>query len=381
MQLPAVGRWGRLDGKRVLVRVDFNTPLVTRDGHTVVGDDFRLRAAVPLFLDLQSRGATVVACTHLGRPNGQVVDALRVAPLRVALARVCPGVELLENVRFDPGEESNDPDFGKRLIEGCDAYVNEAFSVSHRAHASVMAPPAHLPSAGGPLLLNEVSTLLSVFREPERPFIAVVGGAKVHDKLPLLERLAAEADMVLVGGAMAFTFWLAEGHEVGGSVVDTTMIARCRDLLISGRIVLPSDVRALAPSEPFGPAGGRVTPVVCEDGVPDGLVGLDIGPTTERTFARHIAHARTVFWNGPMGVFEDPRFMSGTTAVAKAVAACAGTTIVGGGDSAAALATCGLSSAVSFISTGGGASLRLLEDGDLPGLRALRESPWLATAP
>jgi phosphoglycerate kinase len=376
LSLPDISGWDRLAGSRVLVRADFNTPLTVEGGRIEVADDTRIRAALPLLRVLLERDARVVACTHVGRPKGRVVADLSVDPIRRRLDELCPGVELMENLRFDPGEEANDPDFGRQLVRGFDYYVNEAFGASHREHASVIAPPLYLPSAAGPNLLTEVRTLLSVFDEPSRPFVAVVGGAKVADKLAVTARLAEQADAVIVGGAMAFTFWRAMGRPTGDSIVDEGAIEACAGLIATGKVLVPEDVRSLARGEPYGTGGGDAPVEVTSGAVPTGRVGLDIGPASAACFAKEISRAATVLWNGPMGVFEDPRFAGGTRAVADAVAAADATTIVGGGDSAAALAGLGLADQVTFVSTGGGATLELLERGDLPGLRALRECPW-----
>jgi phosphoglycerate kinase len=361
-----------LPGKRVLLRADFNVPL--SDGE--ITDDLRIRAALPTIRWLQEQGATVVACTHLGRPKGKADPRYSVGPVRRRLAELAPGVELLENLRFDPGEEANDPDFAKHLVDGFDAYVNDAFGASHRAHASIVRPPQSLPSAAGRLLAREVEVLLGLRRNPRRPFVAVLGGSKVSDKLAVIEALLDVADEVLIGGAMCFTFWVAQGHPVGNSLSEPDMADACRRLLEAGRpIVLPSDVTALGPGgELTHPErGGDVRQV--GTAIPDGWTGVDIGPGTAAEFGDRIAEARTVFWNGPMGVFEDPRFAAGTRAVAEAVADTAAFTVVGGGDSAAALAQFGLADRVDHLSTGGGASLELLEEGDLPGLAALRAAP------
>jgi phosphoglycerate kinase len=376
--LPTVDRWADLSGRRILVRCDFNVPLAgSPDGTYVVADDFRIRAAVPLLRDLRERGADVVVATHLGRPRGPGDPAINVAPVRRVLEELCPGVTLLENLRANPGEKANDEAFGRSLVVGVDGYVNEAFGVSHRAHASIMAPPRFVESAAGPNLLREVSTLLSVFSRPERPFVAVVGGAKVADKLTLLQRLVAEADTVIVGGAMAFTFWRALDRPVGDSLVDEDRVGACAELFTTGRVVVPEDVWALPGASPWGTAdGGDESPRLFSAGVERGWVGLDIGPASADRFAAIITAASTVLWNGPMGVFEDPRFAEGTREVAEAVALCPGTTIVGGGDSAAAIRKFALRDRVSFVSTGGGAALELLQSGDLPGLRALRDSPF-----
>lgn len=374
--LPSIDRWGSLADKRVLVRVDFNAPVAEINGVVTVTDDFRLRSALPLFDDLTARGATVVACTHFGRPNGSVDERYRVEPLRRCLGELRPGITLMENLRFQPGEEANDPRFGASLVEGFDYYVNEAFGASHRAHASIMIPPTLLPSAGGPNLHREVSTLLSLLESPSRPFVAVVGGAKVKDKLGLMKVLADKADAVVVGGGMAYTFAVAEGRSIGGSLFDASYVKECAALLETGNVLIPVDARGLPEGAPFGPGGGPDEPVDFAEDIAEGFVGLDIGPLSIEVFTAAIMGAATILWNGPMGVFEDPRFNAGTEAVARAIVASSAISVVGGGDSVAALSSYGLESDVSFVSTGGGASLELVELGDLPGLRALRESPW-----
>jgi phosphoglycerate kinase len=368
-----------LDGRHVLARVDFNVPIRREDDVPAeIEDDFRIRAAVPTLSWLLERGAKVTACTHLGRPKGTKDPRYDVGLVRERLGELVPGVDLLDNLRFDPGEEAGDPALVARLIEGFDCYVNDAFGASHRAHASIVGPPADLPSAAGRLLEREVSMLGRLLTDPARPFVAVVGGAKVADKLGVLRALLEQVDRLVVGGAMAFTFLAARGRRAGASLLDAERVEECGALLASAgdRIVLPEDVVALAPGGTIGPAGagsGEVS-VVSGD-VPDGWRGLDIGPGSASSFAVALADAGTVFWNGPMGVFEDPRFAAGTQAVAEAVAACRGFSVVGGGDSAAALAQLGLADQVGFVSTGGGASLELLEHGDLPGLAALRRAP------
>jgi phosphoglycerate kinase len=362
-----------VDGWRVLLRADFNVPI--RDG--AIADDLRIRAALPTIEWLQGHGAHVVACTHLGRPKGKVDERYSVEPVRRRLAELAPGVELLENLRFDPGEEANDPAFVERLINGFDAFVNDAFGASHRAHASIVGPPRALPSAAGRLLAREVEVLLGLREHPRRPFVAVLGGSKVSDKLAVIEALLGVADALLVGGGMCFTFLAAQGNPVGDSLLEADMVDTCGKLLAdhAGRLVLPVDITALGPGgELMNPdAGGDVRQVGTR--VPDGWTGVDIGPGTAAEFGDRIADARTVFWNGPMGVFEDPRFEAGTRAVAQAVADTRAFTVVGGGDSAAALAQFGLAGEVDHLSTGGGASLELLEQGDLPGLEALRNAP------
>jgi len=372
-------------GRRVLVRVDFNVPLRQVEGQpAVIEDDFRIRAALPTLEWLTSRGAEVTACTHLGRPGGRPDPRYAVAPVRERLARLAPGVALLENLRFDPGEEAGDPAFAARLVEGFDCYVNDAFGASHRAHASIVGPPARLPSAAGRLLAREVEVLGGLLTGPARPFVAVVGGAKVADKLGVLRALLERVDRLVVGGGMAFTFLAAQGHGVGDSLLDEAQLSACAELLdaTGDRLLLPVDVVALGPGGETG-AGGKGTGEVRVVGpdVPAGWRGLDIGPDSSAAFAAAVGQARTVFWNGPMGVFEDDRFAAGTRRVAEAVAACPGFTVVGGGDSAAALVRFELAGRIDFVSTGGGASLELLEHGDLPGLRALRGAPNAPAAP
>jgi len=373
--LPNLARWGDLTGRSVLVRVDLNTPVAEVDGRLEVTDDFRIRSVEPVLTDLLARGARVVAATHFGRPHGQVVADFSVEPVRRRLAQLCPGVELLENLRFDPGEEANDRAFGEALVAGFDYYVNEAFSASHRAHASIMVPPSVVPSAAGPALQREVAALGTHLDATARPFVAIVGGAKVADKLGIVRVLVERADTVIVGGAMAYTFLAAQGHGVGSSLLDATRLDECRDLLASGRVLIPVDALGLPAGSTFGRGGADAAQQFGEE-IPDGVVGLDIGPATIDAFCDVISRAATILWNGPMGVFEDPRFAAGTEAVARAVAASSATSVVGGGDSVAALEQFGLTDQVSFVSTGGGASLEFVEFGDLPGLRALRESPF-----
>ena len=359
-----------LDGRRVLLRADFNVPI--RNGEIV--DDLRIRAALPTIEWLRDHGAEVVACTHLGRPKGKPDPRYSVEPVRRRLAALAPGVELLENLRFHPGEEANDPAFVANLIDGFHAYVNDAFGASHRAHASIVGPPQFLPSAAGRLLAKEAEVLLGLRTDPRRPFVAVLGGSKVSDKLSVVEALLDIADTLLIGGGMCFTFLAAQGNAIGASLFEEHMVDDCRRLLAEhgDRLLLPTDIVALGPGgELMNPAaGGEVRQFGTR--LPEGWIGADIGPGTAAEFGDRIADARTVFWNGPMGVFEDPRFEAGTRAVAQAMAEADGCTVVGGGDSAAALAQFGLGDAVDHVSTGGGASLELLEKGDLPGLAALR---------
>jgi phosphoglycerate kinase len=366
-------------GKRVLLRVDFNVPIV--NGR--IEDDLRIRATLPTIEWLVSHGADVTACSHLGRPKGKPDPRYSMEPVRRRLKELLgdkgENVELMENLRFDPGEEANDPAFVDRLVDGQDRYVNDAFGAAHRAHASIVGPPARLPSAAGRVLAREVEVLDGLLhggQEAARPFVAVLGGSKVHDKIGVIDALLDQVDTLIVGGGMCFTFLAAEGHSIGASLFEADSVEVCRRLLASGHdILLPSDVTALSPGGTFGP-GAQPTGEVRQFGVelPSGWIGLDIGPGSAARFSDVISEAGTVFWNGPMGVFEDPRFGAGTRAVAEAIADCKGFTVVGGGDSASALAGLGLAERVDHLSTGGGALLEFLEQGDLPGLKALRES-------
>lgn len=373
--LPQLEDLGDLRGKRVLVRADLNTPLSTDgEGRRVVSDDFRIRSVLPTLEFLTAAGAEVVCCSHLGRPKGKADPALSMEPVRVRLGELAPGVGLLENLRFHPEETANDPVFADQLVAGFDAYVNDAFGACHRAHASIVGPPQRLPSAAGRRLALEVRTLGGLLEQPERPFVAIVGGAKVADKVGVIEALAVKADQVLIGGAMAFTFLVAMGHDVADSLVDLDSVGTCEQLLARhGNLVIPSDATVMDSDEPFGdPAGGPGLSSTAGRDVPAGSRGLDIGPETASSYAAIAGSAATVLWNGPMGAFEDPRFAAGTRAVAEALAAADGFSVIGGGDSAAAIATFGLADQVSFVSTGGGASLELIEHGDLPGIAALR---------
>ncbi len=369
--VPELEDLGDVDGKSVLVRVDFNVPL--SDG--VITDDLRITASLPTLRYLTERGAKVTACSHLGRPKGQVKPEFSMEPVRKRLAELAPGVELLENLRFDPGEEGNSDDMVDRLVAGHDLYVNDAFGASHRAHASIVGPPKHLPSAAGRLLAKEIKVLLGLREHPRRPFVAVMGGAKVSDKLSVIEALLGIVDGIIVGGGMAFTFLKAKGHSVGSSLLEDDMVETCGRLLDGPKpLYLPEDVTALGPGgKLFDPeAGGEVRQSGVD--IPDGWMGVDIGPGTAAVFTDVIAEAGTVLWNGPMGVFEDPRFEAGTRSVAMAIGETRAFTVVGGGDSAAAAKQFGIDGDVDHVSTGGGASLELIEQGDLPGLAALRES-------
>jgi phosphoglycerate kinase len=380
--LPLLEDLPELDGRRVLVRVDFNVPLhIGVRGKATVADDFRITAALPTLRRLLDEGADVVACSHLGRPAGAPDPRWEMDPVRERLQVLCPGVRLMENLRFDPGEKANDPAFVSRLIDGFDAYVDEAFGAAHRKDASIVGPPQFLPSAAGVRFAREVEVLGSLLAKPARPFVAVVGGAKVADKLAVLKVLATKVDTLIVGGGMAFTFMAARGQNVGCSLLDETHIEECRALLASGvEILLPTDTRALEPGGTFGPPseghGPRGSVKVIDGDLPDGWTGLDIGPETAAAFSAAVERAGTVLWNGPLGAFEDSRFAQGTKVVAQAVAEAPGFSVVGGGDSASALEELGLTDRIGYLSTGGGASLSFIESGGhLPGIDALRQAP------
>ena len=365
--VPELEDLGDVSGKSVLVRVDFNVPLSGGE----ITDDLRITAALPTLRYLIERGAKVTACSHLGRPKGQVKPEFSLEPVRKRLAELAPGVELLENLRFDAGEEANNDATVARLVAGYDLYVNDAFGASHRAHASIVGPPKHLPSAAGRLLAREIKVLLGLRDQPRRPFIAVMGGAKVSDKLSVIEALLGIVDGIIIGGGMAFTFLKAQGHPVGSSLLEDDMVETCGRLLDGPKpLYLPEDVTVLGPGgQLFQPdAGGEVRQSGVD--IPDGWMGVDIGPGTAAVFSDVIAEAGTVLWNGPMGVFEDPRFEAGTKAVAIAIGETRAYTVVGGGDSAAAAKQFGVDADVDHVSTGGGASLELIEQGDLPGLVA-----------
>jgi len=378
LPVPQLEDLGPLDGRSVLVRFDFNVPLAGGGPGAVaeITDDLRIRAALPTLRWLQRQGAAVTACTHLGRPQGSPDPRFSVEPVRRRLGELAPDVKLLENLRFDAGETAGDPAFVDRLVEGHDAYVNDAFGASHRAHASIVGPPRRLPSAAGRLLAREVEVLGGLRESPRRPFVAVLGGAKVSDKLGVIDALLEMVDSLVIGGAMCFTFLKAQGHSVGASLCEDSMVERCQQLLAGATpIHLPDDLTALGPGGVPGEpgAGGDVRQIGAN--VPDGWMGVDIGPGSAAAFGEVIHEAGTVLWNGPMGVFEDPRFGGGTGAVAAAMAETRAFTVVGGGDSAAAARRFGVDREVDHVSTGGGASLELIEKGDLPGLAALRGAP------
>ncbi|MGH3033135.1 MAG: phosphoglycerate kinase [Gaiellaceae bacterium] len=348
MRKPRSVRDADVAGKRVLVRVDFNVPL--EDGK--VADDTRIRAALPTLELLLERGAAeIVLMSHLGRPQGED-PAYSMKPVEERLRELLPDerVRLLENTRFEPGETKNDPELARRFAEYGDLYVNDAFGSAHRAHASTEGVARVLPAYAGLLLERELEELGSLLEEPERPFVAVLGGAKVEDKIGVLESLSRRADAILVGGKMAAEI-AAQSPPRGVA------------------LMLPVDVVAAAEF-----AADAEANVVAADEVPDGWLGLDIGPETRERFAEQIGEARTVFWNGPMGVFEWPHFAEGTKAVAEAVAAAEAHTVVGGGDSVRAIEELGLADRIDWVSTGGGASLELLEGKELPGVAAIPEA-------
>jgi phosphoglycerate kinase len=379
-------------GLRVFVRADLNVPL--RDGR--VTDDLRIRSSVPTLRRLLDGGARVVVASHLGRPKGAPDPSSSMAPVGALLeellgspvvvatdvvgddARAKAGaledgqVLLLENLRWDPGETANDDAFADALASFADVYVDDAFGAAHRAHASISGVPARIPGYAGSLLARELEVLGGLQADPASPYVAVLGGAKVSDKLLVLEQLLQHVDGIAVGGAMAFTFLVADGHAVGTSRVEEDQVDTVRDLVAQARdrgveVLLPTDV-VVAPSfdEDAPPTTVPVT------AVPPDQMGLDVGPETAAAYAAAIADAGSVFWNGPMGVFEWEAFAAGTRTVAQAVADASGFTVVGGGDSAAAIRSFGLADRVDHVSTGGGASLELLEGKTLPGVAALR---------
>jgi len=381
-------------GKRVLVRVDFNVPLEAAE----VADDSRIRAALPTIRYLREQGAKVILTAHLGRPKDGPDPALRLDPVGARLAqlleapvrkvdelsgpaveqvvaRMQPGeVVLLENSRFDPREKKNDPALAAELARLADLYVDDAFGAAHRAHATTTGVPALIPGVAGLLMERELSTLEGLLTAPKRPFVAVLGGAKVADKIGVLDRFLDLADQVLIGGAMCFTFFKARGLDVGASRVEGEeglMIARRVLEKAKGsrcELVLPRDlVVADRPAE-----DAQIT-VVESNEIPSGWMGLDIGPATAANYAKRIQAAGSVFWNGPMGMFELAPFAGGTEAVARAMAAGAGISVVGGGDSVAAVNRLGLADRMTHVSTGGGASLELIEGAELPGVAALRD--------
>lgn len=384
-----------VSGRRVLLRADLNVPLATKDGQVRVGDDTRIRAALPTIEALRSRGAAIVLVSHLGRPDGrdpglsmrpvaERTEHLLRTPVALAPAVVGPQVEaraatlepgeilMLENVRFEAGETTNDADLARALAALADVYVDDAFATAHRAHASTEGVAHLLPAAAGMLMQGEVSALQTLLEHPARPLVAVLGGAKVADKLPLIERFVQIADGVLLGGAMAFPFLAAEGHSTGRSVFTTADVAAARRALessVQDRLRLPVDLVVAGEW-----SGAAVSVITATPDVPAGQLGLDIGPSTIACFARLIADAGTVFWNGPVGAFEYEPFATGTRRVAQAIAKSSALTIVGGGETVQALDQLGLADAIDHLSTGGGATLRFLQGLPLPALTALEKS-------
>ena len=386
-----------VDGKRIIMRVDFNVPL--KDG--VVTDDTRVRAAIPTIKYLKEHNAGIVLMSHLGRPKGdgpepelslkpaaeklaeltgydvKFVDDTYGEKAEQAVAAVKPGdILVLENVRFDKREKKNDPEIAKKLASYGDIFVLDAFGTAHRAQGSVVGPAAYIPAVAGFLLEKEVDTLTSIFADPERPFVAIVGGSKVSSKIGVLDHLIDSADTLIIGGGMAYTFFLAKGYTVGTSLKEEDWVERAGEMLKKAeakgvKILLPVD-NVVAPE--FKDEPGTV---VDSDKIPDDMMGMDIGPKTEELYAEAIKGAKTVFWNGPTGVFEFENFQHGTKAVAEAVAevkAAGGTSIIGGGDSVAAINKFGLADKMSWISTGGGASMELVEGKALPGVEALLDA-------
>jgi phosphoglycerate kinase len=383
---------GDLFGTTVLVRCDFNVPL---EGGRIT-DDLRITATAPTLRELLDRGATLVTCSHLGRPKGEVVEKLRLDPVAERLSEVlgkpvkkldqvvgpevsaavmaagAGDVLMLENLRFDPGETANDPEFAAQLASLADVYVDDAFGAAHRAHASVVGAAERFAGrAAGRLLQREVEVLTRVLHDAEEPFVAILGGAKVSDKLETVNALVERVDAVLIGGAMAFSFLAASGSEVGTSLVEPDQYELVREAVKKAEaggvlIQLPEDV--VAAPEPSLEAKRQT---VNANAIPRGLMGLDIGPRTVEEFARTIADARTILWNGPMGMFELEPFSAGTRGVAMAVAGSTAFTVVGGGDSLAALKKFGLADSIDHLSTGGGASLEFLEGKELPGVAVL----------
>ncbi|MBN1264086.1 MAG: phosphoglycerate kinase [Anaerolineales bacterium] len=376
--------------KRVLVRVDFNVPL--NDGQ--VSDDTRIRAALPTLNYLAEHGARIVLCSHLGRPKNEPDPAFTLKPVAEVLSKllgrsvkfvpvtVGPEAEaavealkpgefvLLENTRFKPGEKKNDPEFSAGLAKLADIFVNDAFGSAHRAHASTTGVTEYLPSVAGFLMEKELNYLGKALEDPKRPFVAILGGAKVSDKIGVIDSLLKKADTLIIGGGMANTFLAAQGYNMADSLVETDALETAKDLLkkAGNRILLPSDVVI---ADAF--SADALDRVVLIDEIPAGWRALDIGPETLKRFAEVAAKAGTIVWNGPMGVFEFPKFAAGTMKLAQVVADSSGTSIVGGGDSAAAVRQAGLDYKIDHVSTGGGASLEFLEGKELPGVAALND--------
>lgn len=381
--------------KRVLVRVDYNVPL---DAQGNVSDDKRITASLPTINYLLEQGARIILCSHLGRPKGEVKKEFSLAPVAKRLKELLPNVNiyfasdcigeeaerkaaalkdgeilLLENLRFHKEEEKNDPEFAKKLASLAEIYVSDAFGTVHRAHASTAGVAAYLPAVAGFLIGKELSIMGGALENPERPFVAILGGAKVADKIGVITNLLNKCDTLLIGGGMAYTFFKAMGYEIGDSLLDAESIDLAKQLMENAKqkgvkLLLPVDTVV---AKAFAADAEHMT--VASNAIPAGWQGLDIGEKTRELFAAEIKNAKTVIWNGPMGVFEFPEFAKGTEAVAKACAECGGTTIIGGGDSASAVKKLGYADKMTHISTGGGASLEFLEGKVLPGVAALND--------
>ena len=381
--------------KRVLVRVDYNVPL---DANGNVSDDKRITASLPTINYLLEQGARIILCSHLGRPKGEVKKEFSLAPVAKRLKELLPNVNiyfasdcigeeaqqkaaalkdgeilLLENLRFHKEEEKNDPEFAKKLASLAEIYVSDAFGTVHRAHASTAGVAAYLPAVAGFLIGKELSIMGGALENPERPFVAILGGAKVADKIGVITNLLNKCDTLLIGGGMAYTFFKAMGYEIGDSLLDAESIDLAKQLMETAKqkgvkLLLPVDTVV---AKAFAADAEHIT--VASNAIPAGWQGLDIGEKTRELFAAEIKNAKTVIWNGPMGVFEFPEFAKGTEAVAKACAECGGTTIIGGGDSASAVKKLGYADKMTHISTGGGASLEFLEGKVLPGVAALND--------
>ena len=381
--------------KRVLVRVDYNVPL---DANGNVSDDKRITASLPTINYLLEQGARIILCSHLGRPKGEVKKEFSLAPVAKRLKELLPNVNiyfasdcigeeaqqkaaalkdgeilLLENLRFHKEEEKNDPEFAKKLASLAEIYVSDAFGTVHRAHASTAGVAAYLPAVAGFLIGKELSIMGGALENPERPFVAILGGAKVADKIGVITNLLNKCDTLLIGGGMAYTFFKAMGYEIGDSLLDAESIGLAKKLMETAKqkgvkLLLPVDTVV---AKAFAADAEHMT--VASNAIPAGWQGLDIGEKTRELFAAEIKNAKTVIWNGPMGVFEFPEFAKGTEAVAKACAECGGTTIIGGGDSASAVKKLGYADKMTHISTGGGASLEFLEGKVLPGVAALND--------
>ncbi|NMA60469.1 MAG: phosphoglycerate kinase [Firmicutes bacterium] len=382
-----------VQGQRVLMRADFNVPM--QDG--IISDDKRIRAALPSIQYLVEKGAKVILMSHFGRPKGKVVEEFRLDPIAKRLGELlgkpvqkandCVGPEvakqvealqpgevlLLENVRFYAEEEKNDPQFAKALAELGDIYVNDAFGTAHRAHASTAGVASYLPAVSGFLMEKELEFLGNAVEDPKRPFVAILGGAKVKDKIAVIESLLDKVDSLIIGGGMAYTFLKAQGHEIGKSLLDEERLDFCRDIMAKAEkagvnLLLPVDI--VVAKEFSADAEHKV---VSATEIPSDWEGLDIGPKTTELFANTVKDAGTVVWNGPMGVFEFPAFAKGTQGVAQALADSSAVTVIGGGDSAAAVEQMGLAEKMTHVSTGGGASLEFLEGKVLPGVAALND--------